>query len=346
MSISTTDPEPKDEQFADVVYTTDEPKTEETPAAPAPEEPETKEEKATPETKEEKEAPAEPKKPTSKAAIIIDVLIVLMLVLIMGGGGYFIKTQMDKYAVPSAYEEACAEYDRLKAELDKIISNKQQVNTVEKVKRLQVQIEQVQAQLAEAREHLAKAQAQKNDIQAKINEVKQGIDSARYNLREADRDFRAKALAELPGMPVGDVLNRRRNHIVKNAIIAELNMRANKIQLRSSSDIVNWNIRDISKKELPPIVRYALGTADLVDMSVLDEEGKEPARKRPVARREQPAAAPTAPEPAEESFDPAPGAPVISSGKAETITTDPAATPGDAPADTPTWDAPTGALPI
>lgn len=342
MSISTTDPEPKDEKFAEVVYSSEPAPEQVEPdsAEKAPESPEV------PEKKEPTPEPEAPRKGISKTGVIVDVLLVVVLVLILGGGGYFIKQSMDAYSVPSAYEEASAEYDRLKAEYEHLISNRQQVNTVERVKRLQDEITAVQASLDNAKKHLNDAQSQKAQLLSMINEVKQGIDRARYNLRESDRDYRAKALAELPGMPIGDVLNRRRNHIVKNAIVAELNMRAHKIQLRSSSDIVNWNIKDISKKDLAPIVRYALNDADLVDMSVLDEEGKEPTRKRPVARREQPAAPQQAQAEEPEDFDPAPGAPIISSGQSETITTDPGTTPHTEPADTPTWDAPTGALPI
>lgn len=344
MSISTTDPSKEDEKFVDVVYASDdetapaEPKEAEVKEDTAPEQPaEPEETKEQPKT-EDKEAKA-----PGKSDYLMDILMVSVLVIIIGVGGYFIKNEMDKYEVPSPYEEACAEYDRLSEELNHLISNKKKVNDVQKIKKLQARIEVQETQLNEARASLAKAREKKSGIQTSIQQEKQAIDSARYTLREADRDYRAKALAELPGMPIGDVLNRRRNHIVKGAIVANLDMRTNKIQLRSSSDMVNWNIKDLAKKQLPPIVRYALGVADLVDMSVLDEEGKAETPKRPIARREQPVAKET---PEEESYDPEPGGPIISSGHAETISSDPAVTPSAEPENVPTWDAPTGALPI
>lgn len=334
MSISTNKPETEDEKFADIVFTPEDASpraAEEKPETPA-------------EEKKVEEPKAEEKKKPGKSDYLMDILMITVLVLIIGVGGYFVKTQMDKYAVPSAYEEACAEYDRLSAEFNHLVSNKQKVTDVQKVKELQARIEVLETRLNEARSNLANAKAKRDAILSAISQEKQAIDSARYTLREADRDYRAKALAELPGTPIGDVLNRRRNHIVKNAIITNLDMRAKKIQLRSDSDMVNWNIKDLAKKQLSPLVRYALGMADLVDMSVLDEEGKPASPKRPVARTETLPAEQPAQE--DESYDPAPGAPIISSGQTETISSDPTATPDSEPADTPMWDAPTGALPI
>lgn len=335
MSISTDKPEPEDEKFADIVYSPEEESAENSP------EENKQEETATPATDNTDKNPAE-KKP-GKSDYLMDIMMVSVLVLIIGVGGYFVKTQMDQYTVPSPYEEATAEYDKLRHEFDQLIANKKKVNDVQKVKKLQNRIDAMESRLTEAKANLAKAKSEKAAIQSAILQEKQAIDSARYNLREADRDNRAKALAELPGMPIGDVLNRRRNHIVKDAVINNLDMKTRKIQLRSSSDLVNWNIKDLAKKQLPPIVRYGLGMADLIDMSVLDEEGKEATPKRPIARREQPAAPQ---QNTEESYDPNPGAPIISSGKTETISADPTATPDTDVADDPMWDAPTGALPI
>lgn len=324
MSITTTEPEPKDEKFAEVVYSADAPEPEKTEQPQA----------------EEKEPATKPG--AKKTDYLTDILMVSVLVLILGAGGYFIKTQTDKYEVPSAYEEAVAEYQQLTNEWNQLISNKKKTSTVQRVKQLQTRIDALDKQLAEAATALNKAKEKKASICSAIAQEKQAIDGARYTLREADRDYRAKALAELPGMPIGDVLNRRRNHIVKNAVVTHLDANAKIIKLRSSSDLVTWHFKDLAKKELAPIVRYALGMADFVDMSVLNEEGQAAAPKRPVIKREQAA---TAQEPAQD-YDPAPGAPVISSGKSETISADPAVSPDAAPADVPTWDAPTGDLPI
>lgn len=339
MSITTDNPEPEDEKFADIVYSPENEGAEAT-AEQEKQEETTQEEKPAAEQKNEKNTDKKP----GKSDYLMDIMMVCVLVLIIGVGGYFVKTQMDRYAVPSPYEEATAEYERLWKELEQLSSNKKKVNDVQRVKKLQNRIESFEAALTAAKTNLANAKNEKASILASIAQEKQAIDSERYNLREADRDNRAKALAELPGMPIGNVLNRRRNHIVKDAVINNLDMKARKIQLRSSSDLVNWNIKDLAKKQLPPIVRYGLGLADLIDMSVLDEEGKEQTPKRPIARREEPAMPQS--QPAEESYDPEPGAPIISSGKTETISSDPTATPEADVADEPTWDAPTGALPI
>ena len=96
MSISTNKPETEDEKFADIVFTPEDASpraAEEQPETPA-------------EEKKVEEPKAEEKKKPGKSDYLMDILMITVLVLIIGVGGYFVKTQMDKYAVPSAYEEA------------------------------------------------------------------------------------------------------------------------------------------------------------------------------------------------------------------------------------------------
>ena len=337
MSISTNKPDNEDEKFADIVYTSQADTQEEVKDTPVAEE--TDKQPAT----EEKEKTEQKKTSGKKSTYWMDIAMVSTLVAILGVGCYFIKTQMERYDVPTPYEEACAEYDRLSAEFNHIISNRSQVNNIQRVKTLQGRITALEAQIEDATASLNKAREKKANITSSIAQEKQAIDSARYNLRESDRDYRAKAMAELPGLPVGNVINRQRNGVFNDAVIYTVDMQARRINFRSASGQVNWLIKDISKKELPPIVRYALGLADLVDMSVLDEEGKPEGKKRPVARRETPHFTTAA---SSDNYDPQPGAPVISSGKTETLTSEPTSSEDSGQNEQPTWDAPTGDLPF
>lgn len=335
MSISTNKPEADDEKFDDIVFS-DRPHQTAAPSEPQ------KEAEATAPAPVEK-AP-ELKADSKKAGYVMDIVLIVFFVHLLGVGWYFIKTQMSRYEVPTPYEEACAEYERLNAEFNTIISNKKQVNNIRKVKELQRRISTLEAQIAEAEAGLQKAKEKKASIVSSIAQEKQAIDSARYNLRETDRDFRAKAMAELPGLPVGNIINRRRNSVFNDAVIAAVDMHARRIKFRSHSGQVNWEIKAISKKELPPIVRYALNLADLVDMSVLDEEGKTETKRRPIARREEMQSATAADD--DTQFDPEQTGPIISSGQSETLSSDPSTPHETSTDDVPTWDAPTGDLPI
>lgn len=339
MSISTNKPENEDEKFADIVYAPHADSKQEEKDTPAPAEETTK----APTEGQADDKAEEKKKQGKKSSYWMDIALVSTLVVILGVGCYFIKTQMERYDVPTPYEEACAEYDRLSAEFNHIISNRSQVNNIQRVKTLQGRITALETEIEQATASLNKAREKKAGITSSIAQEKQAIDSARYNLRESDRDYRAKAMAELPGLPVGNVINRQRNSVFNDAIIYTVDMQARRIHFRSTSGQVNWLIKDISKKELPPIVRYALNLADLVDMSVLDEEGKPEGKKRPVARRETPHLTTTE---STDSYDPQPGAPVISSGHTETLSSEPTSTEEADQNEQPTWEAPTGDLPF
>ena len=93
-------------------------------------------------------------------------------------------------------------------------------------------------------------------------------------------------------------------------------------------------------------MRYALGFADFVDMSILDEEGGKKTAKRPVI---QPATPIITNQPAEDDdygYAPTAGTPTIINSHTETISSDPTATPDSEPVEEPVWDVPTGDLPI
>ena len=341
MSISRNKPDDNDIQFSNIVYD----QTEAKKASPLPVvENNDGKPQSTEAPANEAAADSNGKK---KSGYLLDTLLVTTLVLIIGVSGYFIKTKLDEYRVPSAYEEACAENDRLQQEYNMLTTDKQKINEVQQVKELQSRIEQLDQQLAEARTHLDNAKSVRANLKESIQLVKQSIDSARYNLRETDRDLRAKAMAELPGLPIPVVTNRRTNSIVKNAVITKIEEgKTKKIHLRSDSAMVSWNVKDISRKELPPIMRYALGFADFVDMSILDEEGGKKTSKRPVI---QPATPIITNQPAEDDdygYDPTAGTPTIINSHTETISADPTATPDSEPEQEPVWDVPTGDLPI
>ena len=101
------------------------------------------------------------------------------------------------------------------------------------------------------------------------------------------------------------------------------------------------------KDQLPAILRYALGYADFVDMSILDEPGdKKKARKRPVIDRTAPVSANRTTAGEGYGYYSTEGSPTIINSHTDTISADPTASPEYEPLEDPVWQAPDGALPI
>ena len=153
MSISTNKPENEDEKFADIVYAPHADSKQEEKVVPAPAEETTK----APTEGQADDKAEEKKKQGKKSSYWMDIALVSTLVVILGVGCYFIKTQMERYDVPTPYEEACAEYDRLSAEFNHIISNRSQVNNIQRVKTLQGRITALETEIEQATASLNKA---------------------------------------------------------------------------------------------------------------------------------------------------------------------------------------------
>ena len=308
-----------------------------------------KEEKPSKESAPKEEAPvakAETPTPSKKEnSTLMDAILLGVLALLIAGGGFFIYNQMEMYNVPSPYEQAKAEYDRLKAELETLRGGKDKGNTrvtksvglINELKNTENAIKDAQVALKREKEALSK-------LEAEIARTKEGIDAALYNLRTTDKDCRAKALSELSGLPIGDAVHKRKADAMQGAIIYRVDTAKKTITFRSPTGQVTWAMKDIVTKDFPIIARYALELEDLVDMTILNTigNGGEKAPKRPVAKRT------AKPRPAAEDadYDPTPGAPVINSKPGESISTEGPVVDPTEPATTPTWDAPTGDLPI
>lgn len=288
------------------------------------------------------EAPAPSQKANSS---LMDAILLGVLTLLIGGGGFFIYNQMEKYNVPSPYEQAKAEYARLKAELETLRGGKNKTNTrVTKSVGLINEIRNTDSAIQDAKKALNSEKEALNKLEAEIARTKEGIDAALYTLRTTDKDCRAKALSELSGLPIGDAVHKRKADAMQGAIIYRVDTVKKTITFRAPTGQVTWAIKDIVTKDFPLIARYALELEDLVDMTILNtvDNAGEKAPKRPVAKRtskRRPAADAA-------DYDPTPGAPVINSKPGESISTEGPVVDPTEPATTPTWDAPTGDLPI
>lgn len=338
MSISRNKHEDNDVDFSNIVYDTSSTDKDTKSKIEEPRE------RKAPETTETAEATAK------KSGYLIDTLLVIILLLMVGAGGYYVKIKMDEYRVPTEYEQASAEYESLQAEFNQLSSDAQTIAKIQRINSLQSKIVSLDEKLEKSKSTLKKTKEDRENLQTNLQIVKQAIDTARYELRNKDDVYRDIALAKLPNLQLPVVLNRKNNTIIKNAYIkaVERENKTTKLHIKSDNgDDVHWPVKYISREELPAVMLYALGYADFVDMSILDEPGnKKKARKRQIIDRSAPVSPNRTVAETGYGYNSASGTPTIINSRTETISADPTASPEYEPLEDPAWQAPDGALPI
>ncbi len=356
MSISTQKPSPEEEaDFADIEFckrpdtpepapetnepaNTPEPEEAEQPEAPQKEQPTPLDEDATeksvskaPDTETKEETQKEDTKPSKKKkgeksgakGVFLDILLVLLLLAVLGGGGYYVKQQMDLYRVPTPMEIALLENARLQKQHDELL---------DAYYRADEQIA-MRKRLAEENAKLAALLAECNKLEASIASHRNNVLAMQHDIRTADKESRAIANSLLPGLPIGDAVTSR-GLALKAAVIYR--MEGKLITLRSPEGQIRVPLRELVKKDLPRLARYAFGEIDLIDMSDFDANGNAPDKATDSAPAPTPSAVRTEPD-----YEQSSGAPTVDTGAGSTITA-PAA-PASSGA---TWDAPTGELPF
>ncbi|MDO5470478.1 MAG: hypothetical protein Q4F38_04165 [Akkermansia sp.] len=357
MSISANNTKPEDDDFADIEF-----RPRATKSQPsADKKPEVKVEKPTPATAEKKEgtdnpvppAPpaeedekkdAEPAKDKPEAAdepgteekapaqkkgkkggalsVVFDTLLVVILLVILGGGAYYIKQQMDLYRVPTPMEVALLENARLQKQHDEL---------TDAYYRADEQIAMRQS-LDHLNGELDRLQNECNKLQASIDTQKNSVLAMQHEIRTADRECRAIALSLLPGMAIGNATTTRGKSL-NDAYIYRLEGKL--IVLRSHEGQIRVPLRELIKKDMPKMARYAFEEEEMVDMSDFDASGEAPsATEDNTAKKEAPATRPTA------DYEQRGGSPTVDTSAGSTIT----APVSDQSA--PSWDAPSGELPF
>lgn len=322
MSISAKNTAPDEDDFADIEFrprptAQKEKPAEEKPAEekPADAQPDTDTADKTPAQEPEK-APAEEKKPEPKKkersgrgffSVFFDVILVLLLLAVLVCGGYYIKKQMDLYSVPSAIELALQENARLQRERKELVETYYQADENilmrESLARLDSEMEKVQAECAE--------------IERSIAEQKDKIMALQYEIRTADKEYRSIALSLLPGMAIGDAVTTR-GRALREAYIYRLEGKL--ITLRSPEGQIRVPTRELIKKDMPKLARYAFGEIDLVDMSDFENSEGTPA----AAPAEKPAEEKAPAEPrvtvrTSYDYEPTGGSPTVDTSAGATI---------------------------
>lgn len=331
MSISADKNVPEEEDFADIEFrprpSKQAPAKEEAaekptePLAPATEAP-TVEDKTeeTPETTEKN-------KKSSRAGVGFDALLVVLLLAILGGGGYYIKEQMELYRVPTPMELALQDNAKLQQQRDELTTDYYAADE-------QIAMRQ---SLAHLDAELGKLRAECHMIESSISNQKNNILAMQHEIRTADKESRSIALSLLPGLPIGDATTTRGKSL-RDAYIWRLEGKL--ITLRSPEGQIRLPLRELVKKDLPQIARYAFGEEDLIDMSDFDANGEAPANTESSDEADQPRRSRTSVR-TEPDYEGQGGSPTVDTSNGSTITA-----PVNLPDAETGWDAPSGELPF
>ncbi|MBR5523399.1 MAG: hypothetical protein IKV82_08045 [Akkermansia sp.] len=308
---------------------------------PAPTETPSEAAKSAPETETkdettEKTKPAEPAKKGGWGGFVLDSFLVIALLGTLGGGGYYLKQELDKYRVPSLMEITMRENLELCMQRESLQTQAYHADEQIHMRKLLARLER---QLGDFSRKIA-------DKEADITEEHNRVLALQHEIRQADKEARSVARSLLPGMPVGNVTTTS-GRAYRDAVIYR--MEGKLITLRSPEGQVRFPANQLVKDSLPTLARYAFNKEDLVDMSDFEASPMDAAAARQrTGKRSQPAekAPAAAPADAEKDYEAAPGAPVVDTEANRTTTND----AGDASApqqeEVDPWQAPLGDLPL
>lgn len=236
---------------------------------------------------------------------MLDLFLVLLLTGALGGGGWYIYQEMERYRVPSQMElameenvELCKERDELR---DAAFHADEQLH--------------MRQRLAGLDEQLADLKRRISDKNVSIANERERVISLQNEILKDDNTLRGVARGLLPGMPIGDAASTR-GKVYRNAVIHRL--QGNRITLRYPEGQASFPVRELVKDTLPDIARYAFGLDDLVDTSDFEIVKGQPAPKKRkgklISTKNQ-----VRPQVIKD-YEPAPGAPTVDTNAAPTST--------------------------
>lgn len=278
-------------------------------------------------------ASATPKPKIKWMDALLDTGLVLAVVGVLGGGAYYLKTEWNKYRVPTIMELAYSECEQLIIQREKLQDAYNHADEQQLMRN----------KLAALEDSLRKRVKEESEVNASIADHQSRILALQHEIRRADRDARSVARGLLPGLPVGDVTTTR-GKTYSNATISRLN--GNRLTLRTPYGAASVPLNELVKDKLPTIALYALGMVDLVDMSDFTATGDTPpATTKPNPKLHKPAET-RRPAPSQVSYEPTPAAPVVDTqGNRNPLDTGDTVPVRPRSADD-VWRAPTGDLPL
>lgn len=256
---------------------------------------------------------------------MLDLFLILLLTGALGGGGWYVYQEMERYRVPSQMELAMEENVELSKERDALRDAAFHADE-------QLHMRQ---RLAGLDEQLADLKRRISDKQTAVAREHERVIALQNEILKDDNTLRNVARGLLPGMAIGDAASTR-GKVYRNAVIHRL--QGNRITLRYPEGQASFPVRELVKDSLPDIARYAFGLDDLVDTSDFEIVKGQPAPKKRKGKLISPKN--QIKSQGVKDYEPAPGAPTVDTNAAptSTITADDEA---PAPAEE-EWDMPGG----
>ncbi len=192
----------------------------------------------------------------------LDVGLVLLVVGVAGGSMWYLKSEKARYYVPSPYEVARAENDRLRRERDEL---QPRAYKAEEQILFQKKLEDRERELKEVlRANTAK--------EAELQEKGRRILAKQHEIRQVDKEHRQVAMSLLPGMNLGTVRTKKGSRVYYDARITRVEGRT--LVLAHASGMVRVSSSDLVAGSLPPLARYAFGVDDLLRINQLNAENQ------------------------------------------------------------------------
>ncbi|MBR4108517.1 MAG: hypothetical protein IKK45_07530 [Akkermansia sp.] len=303
------------------------------PTKEAPPRPEESTEEAVTAPTEAEVAPAEvekAQKPRKKwGSILFDTLLVALLLSVLGGGAWYLHRQMQQYRIPNPLELAALEHLELcrqqEALRDAAYHADEQLHMRKKLAHLEMQIAEQRGKIDEK--------------QQQISRQKSRILALQHEIRQEDKASRSVAKNLLIGLPIGEATTTR-GQVYHNAVIYRL--QDGYITLRTPSGQARIPLRELRKRNLPDMARYAFGLDDMVDMSDFENASGKPLRHKTRKGKLIPPRTNTTAEP---NYEPEQGSPIVETNAAENSTLLPNEESTQSPP-AENWQAPAGELPL
>ena len=236
---------------------------------------------------------------------LLDLFLILLLTGALGGGGWYLYQEMERYRVPSQMELAMEENLELSRTRDSLRDTAFHADE-------QIHMRQ---KLASLDEQLADLKRRINDKKSAVAAEHDRVIALQNEILKEDRTLRSVARGLLPGMPIGDAVGTR-GKVYRNAVIHRLE--GNRITLRYPEGQTSFPVRDLVKDTLPDIARYAFGLDDMVDTSDFETAAGQPAPKKRKGKLISPKKH-VQPQGVKD-YEPAPGAPTVDTNAAPTST--------------------------
>lgn len=267
------------------------------------------------------------------AGIALDTLLVLLVVGACAGGTYYLRSQWNKYRVPTILELTQKECLTLCEQREAL---QDAANHADEQLSMRRKLSQLENKLSEFSDKNAQLRASLADQQKRVLALQ-------HEIRQIDRESRGVARGLLPGLPIGNVTTTR-GRTYNNATISRL--QGKRISLRTPEGAASLPISELVKDRLPDIALYALGEIDLVDMTDFTADGTAPSDPVSANTKLRKDVRPTTS--ASADYEGQSSGPVVDTNANKTsidVSEDSSPAP-EQPANGDIWNAPTGDLPL